>query len=172
MRFPHVSPLLGSIAALLFISSAALSFFGLGALARPGDFSARVRAAEEGQEAIAARKTGAVRRFAETATCSQATVPASQALRQTLADLATRHQLTISELQASPASPERALAGLAAIDLQLVASGSQSNALALLANFERISPAVFLDHVELRPKSGAVDLKLSGRAFCTIPARR
>ena len=166
-----INPLSAGVAVLLFLVGAVASFLGLNALARPANFAERVATAEAMQRA-ASKVIPGQRRFTDTAVCSQAVLPAAQTVRATLAQLASGRELKVSDLQALPAPPQRALSGLAAIDIQLTAQGGQGEVLAMLADLNRASPSVFLDRLELRPKAGAVELKLSGRAFCAISTRR
>lgn len=171
MTFPKVTPLSAGIAALLFLSGATASYLGLDALARPTGFSARVEAARAAQRSGQAKTGAGPRRFPDTVICRQATVPASLALSRRLADAAGRHSLAVSQLQVAPGTPEKALLGLAPIDVQLIATGSQVGAYGLIADFEQTSPAVLIDRLELRPKGGAMVLQLSGRAYCALPSR-
>lgn len=171
MKPGDINPLAAGLAVLLLLLGATAGFLGLDALARPTGFGKRVAAAEALQTAVTAPAAGP-RRFADTAVCAEATVAASQTVRKTIAALAARHELNIADLQASPAAPERALADLGAVDVQLSAVGRQSNIMALIADLEAVAPMVFLDRLELRPKGGQIELKLTGRAFCAISTRR
>lgn len=171
MRALKITPLSAGVAALLFLIGASASFLGLGWLARPADFTKRVAAAEAAQQTIRSRRDSGPRRFPDTAVCNQATVAGSQALQAALTQVAGRHGLTVGQIQVAPSSPDRSLIGLSALDIQLVATGPQADALGFIADLEQASPVVFLDQLELRPKGGAVTVQLEGRAFCAIPAR-
>jgi hypothetical protein len=174
MTRADIQPLTAAAAVMLFLATAIAAFTGLQALARPSHFGDRLASARAIEASLGpARAPGAGgQRFPEGAVCRQATVSGSQALQRQLAGMAAGRQLTVAELQVAPGSPEQALARLASVEVQLTVRGAQADALAFTADLERASPLVFIDRLELRPKSGAHELKILGRAYCSISVRR
>ncbi len=171
-RFEAPSTLTLAVAVLAGAITLAGLGWGLSAAARPKDYAERMTAVDAALAEIE-RTSGAAQaaNYGEGVLCRGPALSAANALRGRLVQQSAQTGLTVKTVSAAPSAAGGA-SKLAAIDVVYVAEGSYEGARRMIAALGAGQPEVFIDSLEFRPSAGATRLKISGRAFCWISARR
>jgi hypothetical protein len=167
MRF-SIRPL--DVAAAIGIAtlSATVAAFALQALAKPGDFEARLESLQARTAATAAAvkargaaplPAGALCITAPTAAAAKVTAD----LKTAAADLALEHVDVVATPQA------QTLEDLIPISVQVSATGPYDADLQLLQRLSGLRPLLLVDTADLTGKTSVVTFKLSGRVLCSAP---
>lgn len=152
-------------------AACALGFgVALAAWSAPADFDSRladVTAKTDRTEALL-KPPRTPPRFGADAVCTQSAEQQAVALRQTLEAEAGRNSLVVVSADARPEPAADLEARLAPVRLRFTATGSYEGAVALLALMARERPQLFVDSLDLTPKTANVTLSFSGRVFCAV----
>lgn len=168
------NPLALGLAIAGFLTCAAIAYAGLNAIARPGRFSERLANRAATLERIGAATAGntPTHRFAKDVVCNRPSATASPEIQSRLARLAEKRNLSVENLTVAPGAATEALAQFSPLDVAFTANGAQADLLTFISDLETASPTVFLQRLEIRPKAGRFELRLSGRAYCSISVHR
>lgn len=152
-------------------AACALGFgVALAAWSAPADFDARLAAAtakaDRAEALLKPPRTSA--RFAPDAVCTQDPEQQSAALRRTLEVEAGRNSLVVVSADARPEPAGDLEVRLTPVRLRFTATGSYEGSVALLALLARERPQLFVDSLDLTPKTANVTLSFSGRVFCVV----
>ncbi|MDR3511014.1 MAG: GspMb/PilO family protein [Caulobacteraceae bacterium] len=160
------------VAVTIALAAGAAMFVVLAVIARPAHYSARLAAI--GQQVDAADtllRTGGDAGYPLKALCSGAPDVAAAALRQRLQGAASATGVALSSVEADPGAADEARGGLYPIVLKLEANGRYDGVVSMLGSLAKGQPELFVDVVDLKSLTSAVDLKLSGRIYCSTSDR-
>jgi hypothetical protein len=154
-------------AALVAVIAAVGAGLALSHIAKPPGFEARLAAVSKTIDRAQALSRPGVSRSAHGAhaVCPGPGADNLDAIRGTLIAAATRAGLPQAEISLA------ALGGgdndmIAPVRVSLRSEGSYSAVLNLLGQLDTAQPELFADSLDLKPKTTAVDLRLSGKVFC------
>jgi hypothetical protein len=173
-RKPEIDVNLAVAAATIALAAGAAMFAGLTIIARPAHYSARLAAAGQqlaAAEALLKTSGGDAGVYPAQALCSGAPEAAAAALRQRLQAAAAAAGASLANVEADPELAEGEGRGLRPIVLRLDATGRYDQVVSMLASLARSQPELFVDSVDLKSLTSAVDLKLSGRIYCSTSDR-
>jgi hypothetical protein len=141
---------------------------GLGRLAQPSRFDARMAIVERDSEHAATLLRAPSSIGGANLTCSSASSAEGERLRGQLAAMASTLPLQHASVEVSP-EPAPPASTLATLAVRLSGAGPYDAALAALGRLAAIRPLVFVDTVDLTSKTSFVTFSISGRVFCAAP---
>jgi hypothetical protein len=162
------------VASATVASIAALAaYFALSALAKPAHYKDRLAAIQTqySQTQALMRSPGEVGVYSSKALCHVSPDQAALDLRQRLQAQGAATGVTISEVAATPETPQDAEARLVPVRIQFGGSGRYEAVLGLLGGLSKSGPEIFIDTLDLAPDVANAKLKLTGRILCSISAR-
>jgi hypothetical protein len=165
-RAPDVN--LVVVAATIALAAGAAMFVALTYIAYPSHYDARLGAVSEQADAAEAllQAPGLVA-YPSGAVCKGAAENAAMALSQRLHAAAARAGVNLVSAQVDPSVASRGAEGLAPVAVTLEVNGRYDSVIAMLGGLARTQPELFVDNVDLRSLTSAVDLKLSGKILCS-----
>jgi hypothetical protein len=141
----------------------------LASLSAPPDFKERLavvqQRAERAQRLLRPPRNSTV--GSPDALCFGDAAKQSQALRDAVSAQAAQANLTLESLDARIEMGDQLGERLTPVRLRFSATGSYEGAIALLAELGRYRPQLFVDTLDLTPKTANVTLAISGRVFCS-----
>lgn len=153
------------------VAGAALAIWALSAAAKPTDFDRRMAAIEQqlaGLERVPpARQSSA---YAATSLCAPPLIPAANSLRDGLMRQAATAGVAAPQVGVALGGTGPSL-GLSQLEVSLTVEGPYANARRFLGGLQASSPEVFIDSFEIRPASGGVRMRVTGRAICWTSSR-
>lgn len=153
--------------ALIAVLAAMAAVLGLGRLARPADYDQRVvqvanlidRAHGLGQ------RQPAVNAHPARAVCPRLSPANLEAIRASVAYMAVRAGLPAPAVSTSALNDPRPGA-ISPVQVSVDVVGPYAAAMDFLGRLEAVQPEVFVDTLDLKPNPSAVELKLTGKAYC------
>ena len=158
------------IVAAVLIAAAGALIFGvvLASMSAPGDFKDRLAVVDQRIERAKTLLQPARDRGAYGADALCAGDPAQQAkrLQDEVSTQAAQNNLSLDSLETRVEIGDALAERLTPVRVRFSATGSYEGAVALLALLARERPQVFVDSLDMTPKTANVTLALSGRVFC------
>jgi hypothetical protein len=167
---PQLDPQTVATTATIVAAVALALWLVLGWIARPHAFTARAAAAEarlDEADRLLANATGPLA-HPEGSICHDAAQNAAAALKQRLQSAASANGLTAITLSAAPA--QDAATALAPVRFSAELTGRYDQAVLFLGGLARSRPEVFVDQVDLKSLTTSVNLKVTGRLYCSTTA--
>ena len=157
-----------AIAGGVLAASALLFGVVLAAWSSPTNFADRLAAVEGKAERAQSlmRPPRIPSRFGADAVCTQDPEAQAQALRDGLNARTTENSLVLVSADVRPEPAADLAARLVPVRVRFTATGSYEGAVALLAVLARETPQIFVDSLDLVPRTANVSLTVSGRVFC------
>jgi hypothetical protein len=150
------------------IAGAAISYFGLAALARPANTSSQIalitRQANEAEQIRS--RLNPEPSYTRGAVCEGGGDAGLVMIRQEVSVLAAQNGGMAVEISGTPGAPDEANGGLQPVSFSLEGNGASGSVIAFLQSLSATTPSVFVDKLDLRLVDGKLTLKLRGRLFC------
>lgn len=166
-------PALAMVATLIAAVSALIFCWSLAAIARPADLKERVAALKAQAERIQIllRRRGGIADYPAGAVCPGLSEAQLEPIRQRLRATATGANLSLEKFSVVRSSASGSEA-ITPIDVRLETNGAYEATLLTLDNLSRQVPLLYVDTVDLRSRTNAINLQLSGRFYCWTAAPR
>lgn len=166
-------PALALVATLIAAISALVFCWSLAAIARPTDLKARVAALEVQAERTQTllRRRGGNADYPAGSVCPGLTETQLEPIRKQLGMAITGSNLSLGKISVARSSTP-SLEAITPIDVSFETNGAYEATLLMLDNLSRQTPLLYVDTVDLRSRTGSVNLQLSGRIYCWTAAPR
>lgn len=161
------------IAATIAGAFSATLFATLIIIARPHAYSSRIAllGQQTGKIETMLHRPGDSSAYPARAVCRGSPDVAASAFQQQIRAAAGGTGVTIASAEADPGSADANAGALIPIAVQLEANGPYDGVVSMLGRLARNQPELFLDRVDLKSQTSFVNLKLSGRIYCSTSAR-
>lgn len=149
-------------------AGAILMAVAMASLATPPDFDARLLSAQaKAVRAKALMRSASVGAYGPDAVCVRDPDDQATRLREAVTQAASGGGVTLESLDSRPEPAPQASARLTPVRVRFQATGPYEGVIGVLAVLSRDRPQIFVDSLDLTPKTANVTLGFSGRAFCS-----
>jgi hypothetical protein len=158
-----------AMAASAALAAATLAWAGLWLIARAPQTGARLAVMERQVGAIRATQA-TLRGSAKSALGSVCDSPADDALSALKQKLSAQMAAGVGgtvAVDGAPQPPDEGNGGLQRVNLTIEATASYPLLMQMLQGLTRNGPSVFVETLDMKPANGSVNLKLSGRFYCS-----
>lgn len=142
-------------------------------VARPSHYSARLAEITRQIHVAEAQlqSSGDPRAYSPKAVCRGDAGAASAVFKQQLQSAAAATSVTLVNAQAVAGASDEANGGLTPIAVQLDGNGRYDSVVLMLGSLAKLQPQLFVDNVDLKSQTSSVNIKLTGRIYCSTSAR-